>query len=192
MGPQIGCFAHTINLTSQKATSLNQLARLLGKVRHVVAFFHCSPTAAHILERKQDMLVLAKHCLIQDVTTRWNSSYDMLVRYLEQQAAVYAALTEQALKKKDISTMSDQEVKMTEEVIVVLKPLKTLTTLISTKATPSASMVLPLKAPVVHSIEANDGDSVIVTQVKVAIRENLEDGYSSCQDLLHKCTALEV
>lgn len=157
MGPQIGCFAHTINLASQKATGLNQIARLLGKVRRVVSFFHRSPTAAHILERKQEMLSLAKHCLIQDMTTRWNSGYDMLERYLEQQAAVYAALTEQALKKKEISTLSDQEVKMAEEVIVVLKPLKTLTTLISTEATPSASMILPLKATVLHSMEPNDG-----------------------------------
>ncbi|XP_076879095.1 E3 SUMO-protein ligase ZBED1-like [Brachyhypopomus gauderio] len=136
------------------------------------------------------MLGLAKHCLIHDVTTRWNSSYDMLVRYLEQQAAVYVALTEQALKKKDISILSDQEVKMTEEVIVILKPLKTLTTLISSEATPSASMILPLKATVLHSMEPNDGDSAIVTQVKAAIRENLEDRYS-CQDFLHKCTALD-
>lgn len=131
MGPQIGCFAHTINLASQKATSLNQLARLLGKVRRVVTFFHRSLTAAHILERKQEMLSLAKHCLIQDVSTRWNSSYDMLVRYLEQQAAVYTGLTEQPLKKKDISTLSDQVVRRAEEVIVVLKPLKTPTTVIN-------------------------------------------------------------
>ncbi|XP_060765517.1 uncharacterized protein LOC132873736 [Neoarius graeffei] len=138
------------------------------------------------------MLSLAKHCLIQYVTTRWNSGYDMLERYLEQQAAVYAALTEQALKRKEISTLSDQEVKMAEEVIVVLKPLKTLTTLISTEATPSASLILPLKATVLHSMEPNDGDSATVTQVKAAIRENLEDRYSSCQDFLHKCTALDL
>lgn len=102
LGPQIGCFAHTINLASQKATGLNQISRLLGKVRRIVSFFHRSPTAAHILQRKQEML-------IQDVTTQWNSSYDMLERYFEQQAAVSSALTEQALKKKAISTLSDQE-----------------------------------------------------------------------------------
>lgn len=98
---------------------------------------------------------------------------------------MFSALTEKALKKKDISTLSDQEV--TE----VLKPLKTLTTLISTEATPSASMILPLKATVLHSMEPKDGDSATVTQVKAAIRENLEDRYSSCQDILHKCTALD-
>ncbi len=92
--PQIGCFAHTINLASQKAAGLNQVSRVLGQVRGIVSFFHRIPTAAHVLESKQEMLNVPKHTLTQDVTTRWNSSYDMLERYCEQQAAVYSALTE--------------------------------------------------------------------------------------------------
>ncbi|XP_049457596.1 zinc finger BED domain-containing protein 4-like [Epinephelus fuscoguttatus] len=80
---------------------------------------------------------------------------------------------------------------MAEEVSEVLKPLKTLTILISTEATPSAPMIRPLKATVLHSMEPNEGDSATVTQVKAAFRENLEDRYSSCQDFLHKCTALD-
>ena len=36
LGPQIGCSAHTVNLTAKKAVSINRLSRLLGKVRKVV------------------------------------------------------------------------------------------------------------------------------------------------------------
>ncbi|XP_057684886.1 E3 SUMO-protein ligase ZBED1 [Corythoichthys intestinalis] len=192
LGPQIGCFAHTINLASQKATGLNQVSRVLGKVRRIVSFFHRSSTAAHILENKQEMLSIPKHTLIQDVPTRWNSSHDMLERYLEQQAAVYSALTEKVIKKnKDINTLSDQDVRMAEEIVEVLKPLKTITTLISTEATPSASMILPLKTTVLKSMEPNEEDSPTVSEVKAAIRDNLEDRYSDCEDFLHKCTALD-
>ena len=84
------------------------------------------------------MLNVPKHKLIHDVPTRWNSSYDMVEQYLEQQAAVYSALTEKALKKnKNINTLGDQDVRMAEEVIEVLKPLKTITTLMCTETTPS-------------------------------------------------------
>lgn len=38
LGPQIGCFAHTINLASQKATGINQVSRVLGRIRNVVFF----------------------------------------------------------------------------------------------------------------------------------------------------------
>lgn len=48
------------------------------------------------------MLDVAKNTLIQDVTTRRNPGYGMLERYLEQQAAVYSALTDRDLKKKDM------------------------------------------------------------------------------------------
>ncbi|KAK7921885.1 hypothetical protein WMY93_008787 [Mugilogobius chulae] len=151
-----------------------------------------STTAAHILQSKQEMLNVPKHKLIQDVPTRWNSSYDMLERYLEQQAAVYSALTEKALKKnKDINTLNDQDVVMAEELLDVLKPLKTITTLMSTESTASVSMILPLKTTVLHSMQARPGDSPTVRDIKVAIKENLEDRYSACLQFLHKCTAMD-
>lgn len=114
------------------------MSRVLGRVRRIVSFCHRTTTVAHILESKQEMLHLPKHTLINDVTTRWNSSYDMLERYIEQRAAVFSALRENALKKnKDIPTLSDQDVRIAEEVIEVFKPLKTLTTLMSTESTHS-------------------------------------------------------
>lgn len=168
LGPQIGCFAHTIKLAAPKAKGLNQVSRVLARVRRFVSFFHRSSTAAHI----QEMLNVPKHTLIQDVSTRWNSSHGMLERYLEQQAAVYSALLE---KNKDVTTLSDQDVRMAEEIVAVLKPLKTITTLISTEATPSASMILPLKTTILKSMEPSEEDSPTVGQVKAALRDNLKD-----------------
>lgn len=39
LGPQIGCFAHVINLASQKAMVVQQISRLLAKIRKIVTFF---------------------------------------------------------------------------------------------------------------------------------------------------------
>lgn len=98
---------------------------------------------------------------------------------------MYSALTENALKKSKIATLSDQDVRMAEEVIEVL------TTLMSTESTPSVSMILPLKTTVRNSMEPKEEDSPTVREVKAAIRENLEDRHSACHDFLHKCTALD-
>lgn len=74
----IGCFAHTLNLCTQRGLKVNQMDRLCGRVRHVVSFFHRSSVATDILKQKQALLELPKHKLIQDLSTRWNSTYDMI------------------------------------------------------------------------------------------------------------------
>ncbi|KAI4799930.1 hypothetical protein KUCAC02_016468 [Chaenocephalus aceratus] len=171
--------------------AVNQVSRLLGEIRRAVSFFHRSTTAAHVLEQKQEMLHLPKHRLSNDEATRWNSSYEMVERYLEQQSAVYSAL--RALKNKDIANLTDQEVRVAENVIEIMKPLKTVTTILSTETAPSVSMILPLKTMILKSMEQNDEDTPTVRELKHAIRENLQKRYSDAglQDFLHKCTALD-
>ncbi|CDQ83883.1 unnamed protein product [Oncorhynchus mykiss] len=77
------------------------MERLLGRIRKVVSFLHRSTTATHVLNTKQEMLQLPTHKLIHHVTTTWTSTYDI---YLEQQAAVYSALTDKTLKKTKTSS----------------------------------------------------------------------------------------
>ena len=128
------------------------------------------------------MLQLPTHKLIQDVSTRWNSTYDMLERYLEQQAAI---LSDKALKKNigDIVTLSDNNVKVAEQVLQVLKPLKMVTTLLSTESAPSVSMVLPLKTKIIQSMSPSEGDSTISRDVKDAIKADLNGRYTDPLDL---------
>ncbi|KAK1877141.1 Zinc finger BED domain containing protein 1 [Dissostichus eleginoides] len=92
LSPHIKSFAHTLNLASKAGLNVNRASRLLGRVRRVAAFFHRSSTATAVLATKQGMLNLPAHKLIMDVVTRWNSSLDMLERYLEQQQAIAATL----------------------------------------------------------------------------------------------------
>lgn len=197
LGAHIPCFAHVINLASQRGITVNQMDRILGRIRRVVSFFHRSTTAAHVLKTKQELLMKKEneqHKLIHDVPTRWNSTYDMLERYLEQQAPIYAAVTDKSLKKnvKDIVTLSDTDVRVAEEVLQVLKPLKTVTTLLSTETAPSVSLILPLKATLLKSLVPSEEDSSITRDVKAAIREDLTPRYPpDVQDYLHRATALD-
>lgn len=171
LGPHIGCFAHILNLAAKKAVALQQISHLLNKVRRVVTFFHKSTTAAHALKVKQEMLNLPVHKLIHDSTTRWNTIYDMMERYLEQPPAIYSALMDKNVKKnvKDIAVLSDSELRPAKEMINLLKPLKTITTLLSTETTPSLSMVLPLKTVILKSMQPVEDDSQTIKDAKAAI-----------------------
>ncbi|XP_067679694.1 zinc finger BED domain-containing protein 4-like [Haliotis asinina] len=109
MTPHIKCFAHVINLAAQQALKISEVQRLLGRVRRVVNYFHKSSTASQQLKAKQTLLQLPNHKLLSEVKTRWNSAYDMLARYLEQQPAIMATLMSPDIKKdKDLDTLSSQ------------------------------------------------------------------------------------
>lgn len=112
----IKCFDHIINLGLQHALEVN---RLRSKVR-IVSVFHQINIATYLLKSKQHMVKLPKQKLIQDVSTWWNSSYDMLTRFLEQYPAITASLMNKHIwqNEKYINTLSETEVFNTDVVSV--------------------------------------------------------------------------
>ena len=142
----IKCFAHTINLASQRALSVNQVSRLLDRVKNIVCFFHRSSTATTLLKDKQTLLNIPHHKLINDVPTRWNSSYDMLERFLEQQPAVLATVMSKEIRKfeKDVVSINEDDIGAAEDIVTILKPVKTATTVLCSEQTPTISLIYPL------------------------------------------------
>ena len=76
--PDIPCFGHTLQLCVGAGLSLSDISRLTACSRKLVGHFkHCS-LATSALKDKQKTLNCPNHILIQDVSTRWNSTYFML------------------------------------------------------------------------------------------------------------------
>ena len=143
MAPHIACFAHTVNLAAQKLLDIPQVQRLLGRIRRVVSFFHKSTMATHLCE-KQKLLDKPSHKLISDVKTRWNSTYDMVARYVEQQWGIAATLQCPELQKQSVNTLNNTYVILAQLLLTVLEPLKTVTVIMCNEHQPTLSMVWPL------------------------------------------------
>lgn len=125
----VSCFAHIINLGSQAGLKVPNIARLLGRVRHIAKFFHRSTTATSILKEKQKLMQLKAHKLPIDVVTWWNSALEMLERSLEQQPAISAALLSPELRRneKDLCSLKEEDITEAEDLVRALKPMKTAT-----------------------------------------------------------------
>lgn len=174
--PHIKCFAHTLNLASQRALDVSQVSRLLGRVRRIVTFFHKSTSAFSILQEKQTLLNIPKHKLIQDVATRWNSSYDMLDRFLEQQPAIVAALMHKDLRKreKDLFTIKEDDVTTAEDIVAVLKPVKSATTVLCSEKSPTLSVVYPLFTQIMRNMSADNNDKPLIRDLKKAFSNDFQ------------------
>ena len=89
----VPCFAHTLNLVVSEAIKADtKIHQLRKSCRDIVSFFHHSVKASEKLKEIQLKLGIPETKLIQEVETRWNSTYFMSERITEQHQAITTAL----------------------------------------------------------------------------------------------------
>ncbi|XP_050532949.1 zinc finger BED domain-containing protein 4-like [Daktulosphaira vitifoliae] len=89
----VGCYAHSLNLVVQ--TALKSISEIRDKVRGIVGHFKRSLQAAEKLINMQIQLgLIPPLMLIQDVVTRWNSTYEMFQRILDLKIPLSSVLVD--------------------------------------------------------------------------------------------------
>lgn len=128
-----GCYAHNINLIVKGSLEFSdEVSNLLQKVRGVVGHFKRNTTSYEKLLAYQANNTADKTQLklIQDVPTRWNSTFYMLQRFIVLEQTVKATV---ALIGKDVNQLSSEEWKMDHALVKVLNPFETVTKHVSGK-----------------------------------------------------------
>ncbi|XP_069124886.1 E3 SUMO-protein ligase ZBED1-like isoform X2 [Argopecten irradians] len=105
----------------------------------------------------------------------------MIERFLEQQAPIMATLTAPEIRKnvKDVVTLSNEDITQAENVMKVLEPLKIVTTVMCSEKAPTVSLIYPMRAILLDSMNENAQDSGLIKEVKSAIGDDLKKRYSS-------------
>ena len=114
--------------------------------------------------------------LIQEVETRWNSTYTMLQWLFEQREPVGASL---ASLTTDIPPLSSEEYRIISECLIVLGPFNNATTELSQEKRVSGSKVIPLLAMVDHCLSEEmekppSTGSSLAEKLRMLLREKLD------------------
>ena len=119
--PSITCLAHGLqHVIHDGVLAQKDVQDLLAAGRKIVGHYKHSNVAFHLLQRIQAQLELKMCALYQDEPTRWNSSYYMLKRLVEQRKAISAAKA-----KADASfDLTTAQWKLAEKVIKLLQPFE--------------------------------------------------------------------
>lgn len=103
--PDIPCMAHTLNLAARKGLAQRSVATAVNRLKAAAQHFKTSTTDSYLLEAKQKLLGFKPLQLINDCPTRWNSTYEMICRAVDQQAPVAAVIMEKKLSKLELRSV---------------------------------------------------------------------------------------
>lgn len=131
----VRCAGHTLNLVVQNTLKNNKtISSCVASARCLVEHFKKSELACTKLKEKQQQMGVEQHMLVQDVSTRWNSTLHMLSRLLEQRWPVTAALSDPAVNpqgKHHYLDLKPEQWILTEELTQILEPFEGATVFLS-------------------------------------------------------------
>uniref|UniRef100_A0A3B5QTD9 HAT C-terminal dimerisation domain-containing protein n=1 Tax=Xiphophorus maculatus TaxID=8083 RepID=A0A3B5QTD9_XIPMA len=159
------CVAHTLNLVVKRELDQHPvLSGLRAKARKLVGYFRSSTTAKEKLKQVQLQLGMQATKLMQEVETRWNSTYLMLQRLVELREPVGAAL---AGLHTDIPFFTASEFDIVVACLSSLSPFYDATTELSAEEHVSASKVIPLLKMIAKVLQEEDTKSAPAVAVEI-------------------------
>lgn len=168
----IPCFAHTLNLVVQDSLkNTKDLQIVKDKVKQIVTFFHHSVKATDKLSQLQVQHNVPVKKLIQDVETRWNSTYHMLERFVQQSNLVTTTL---CLLGKNHLCISNDELSLIKKVIPLLEYFDEATKELSAEKFTSLSKVIPIVRGLQDSLQMIDDDMDGLTLRNIPLSEELK------------------
>ncbi|CAH0562783.1 unnamed protein product [Brassicogethes aeneus] len=196
-GKHVYCFAHMLNLIvtdGLEDKNNNRLKELIDLVKSFVTFGRHSNNFMDALraEQQRDGVPEGDVTLfIQSVPTRWNSTFDMLSRFVTLYPYVARVLASPSIKLKNAPRMlSGNEIELLSEIVNILKPFKQATTEISGSDYITGSLVLPMISCIDSALATIKPTNEISTMLLRKLQVSLESRCGHLEKNLLLCNAL--
>uniref|UniRef100_UPI003AAD97D9 E3 SUMO-protein ligase ZBED1-like n=1 Tax=Centroberyx gerrardi TaxID=166262 RepID=UPI003AAD97D9 len=173
----VRCAGHTLNLVVQSALKNHQaISKCVAAARCLVEHFKKSELACTKLKDKQQQMGTPQHMLVQDVSTRWNSTYHMLSRLLEQRWPVTAALSDPAVTlrgKHHYLDLKPEQWNLIEELSQALEPFEGATVFLSGQQYVTLSALPQLVQSLKKSIQSSAFETAPVRSYQALVAEQI-------------------
>ena len=170
------CTNHTFQLNiKDEMFGMLSVENLIEKCRKICTFANKSVQFANDITAAQEPLEEGKVAkqLQQDVVTRWNSTYDMLARFLEIKAAVVNVLADQKWMDKVEVHFYPSDWELMAKIVSLLKGYKEATLMLSSSSA-SISQVIPIVKLIWDSLAVSARSDHGVKTFKTNLRASLE------------------
>uniref|UniRef100_A0ABM5FI97 Zinc finger BED domain-containing protein 6-like isoform X1 n=2 Tax=Pogona vitticeps TaxID=103695 RepID=A0ABM5FI97_9SAUR len=203
----IVCMAHQLHLVVQDAVGLGsrvnpewnagtrETRALLENCRHLVGHFSRSLNIARWLRERQDELGQEEHVLLQDLPTRWNSTYVMVSCLVEQKTTLEDIMsTTPILSEGREVGISSVDWLALSQMVEVLKPFKETNDVLCAHVA-SLGQVIPLVHALDRALESaySQGSSLLpqtralVLRLQAGVRKRL---HPLCRDRVYRLACL--
>ena len=182
------CGNHTLQLSiNDEIFNMSSVETLAAKCRTVCSFQNKSTQFAQALIAAQQEQVLdgdnspdgscsSSIYLVQDVATRWNSTYDMLERFVKLRSAVSTVLDDPKWDQVKVK-LYNSEWELMGKVVKVLKVFKEATEMLSSSQA-CISQIIPLVKVLKESLKRGKDDHG-VRSLKLQLIKSLERRFDS-------------
>uniref|UniRef100_A0AAV2K542 HAT C-terminal dimerisation domain-containing protein n=1 Tax=Knipowitschia caucasica TaxID=637954 RepID=A0AAV2K542_KNICA len=164
------CTAHIIQRSITVSLANSGFDSVLAKCRKIVGHFKHSPANLAELNADQKARGQKEEPLTQDVSTRWNSTLEMIQHMKRDQAPINATLDHQQDK---LVMLKQAEWDKIQRLGVLLEPCRYVTELLGGEAYVSCSMVLPALCHLLKNMEVSEEDPAYIVKFKDKFKDDL-------------------
>lgn len=176
------CYAHSLQLVLNKIMDEDSINPTIIKCSSVVSHFKHSNIATGALTNKQMQLGIEKHKLIQSVKTRWNSTYYMLKRLIEQREAIIGVLSDRLITSRTHAAqlmLTEEEWTVIESITTILEPFEIVTNLFSSESEPTISIIMPIIKSLMENfiLKTTPEEPAFLKNIKRLLQKEIESRF---------------
>ncbi|XP_076619869.1 uncharacterized protein LOC143341124 [Colletes latitarsis] len=149
--------------TTDNGRNMAKAINTYEKWTRIPCFGHCLQLKT--LDDKQTPLVL-----IQEVDTRWNSTYAMFKRFIVLQKSLNVILCEEYMP----DNLSIEEWNFMEALRMILEPLKEATEDMSGDSYPTISHYFPMYFALMHILKEESAENALITNISNSVQNALK------------------